>query len=224
MAKKSKKIVELEPEVTVEQEKKLGSTTILIQVYKELTPTLHDALRLTDPKNIIIYSDGSTFDFSHLHEDIRVIKSATYDGSYEVCLNSCIDSVTTKYLMKVNGGDEIYDAEEPKEGFQIFLARYASPIPSHEMRKNYYKTSGTSFISGSVFETEIYKTLLNDYTPEMKTKWVKFGKFCGDTVLNSEWKYYLSEKVSFNFTYKMWGGMKEAFKVGKDRKHRRKLD
>ena len=152
-----------------------------------------------------------------------IIKAKSFSGKYEVCLKECLPFVTTKYILKMNSGDKLLFAEEPKEkeGFiyDIFLARYCDSRFFHNGDPDFYKRSSSSFISGSIIPTEIYKKLIQLYyqnilpNPYKRNKFPKFGMFAGDWILNSDYSFYISETPSYDFTYLMWGGKMEAFKI-----------
>ncbi len=196
---------------------KLKNTTILVQVHKDYGDTIDQALSFSD--NVIVYDDFSNLDFSKYDDKITIIHNTRFSGLYEKALMDSIDKVDTKYLVRINGGDSLLYLEEPKESFDIFYAKYNSEIRNHRMIKDYFKSSGTSIISGSVIPTYVYKELLDTYVGEyrqnyndMKMKWKKFGKFCGDYLLNNKTGYQ-SDDVSCIFTFGMWGGQKAAWKI-----------
>ena len=183
----------------------LKNTTIIIQAHKVVEPTLTQALKLCD--NVIIYNDGAEFE----HANAKVINGGEFSGKYETCYEACLSEVETLFVCRVNGGDDIYDLQEPKG--DIWLARYGSEDPDHNMQPDFYTHGGASIISGSVMKTDIAIELLNGFDVDANRRWVKFGKYCGNTILNSDWQIVQSEKQSLGFTFKMWGGKTAAYAV-----------
>ena len=194
----------------------LKNTTIIIQCYKNTNDSIDKILDLSD--NIIIYDDGSINDFSKYKDNskITIIASNEFSGKYETCLSACLPLVKTKYVLKMNGGDNLLYVEEPKDDYDIFLARYTNTRFFHNLRKDFYKNSSSSFISGSIIPTTIFIDLIDKYSKldiKQKNKFPRFGIFCGNTILNSEYKYYLPDQSTYDFTYSMWGGKMEAFSI-----------
>lgn len=185
--------------------KKLRDTTIVVHVHKELKDTIEQALTFTD--NVIIYDDCSQLDLSK-YNNLRIIRADEFSGFYEVSLRACLPFIGTKYIVRVNAGDEILHLEEPKTA-DIFLANYNGSSPDHHLDKDFYKSKGASIISGSVIPMKIYKEILASFTPKMKAQWKRFGKYCGDKILNN-YTYRQSDIPSYTFTFNMWGGRKEA--------------
>ena len=196
----------------------MKDTTIIIQCYKNIDGSLHRSIRqaLEVCEKVIIYNDGSSEDFSKYKNMAEIVSAETFSGKYETCLAACLPLVTTKYVMKMNAGDNLVYTEEPKEGYDIFLARYTDPRFSHNIKKDFHPRSSSSFISGSVIPTEVYIDLVEKYsklTNNPKKQFPRFGMFCGDVILNSDLKYYLPEQPTYEFTYNMWGGQREAFSI-----------
>lgn len=186
----------------------LNNTTIIIQVHKDYKNTIDQALNFCN--NVIVFDDASTgLDFSKYKDKVQVIRLETFSGRYEDCLNICIPNIKTKYIVKVNGGDEILQLEEPQEGMDILLANCGKSMPNHNLDRNYYvNIGGTSFISGSTIPTDYYKELLLQYP---STIFTNFDSYCLDKILNSPAKFYQYLTQSYDFTYNMWGGKMAAF-------------
>jgi len=183
----------------------LKNTTIIIQAHKVIEPTLSQALAICP--NVIIFNDKAKFK----HDSATVVRGRGFSGKYEDAYEMCLPLVQTEFVCRINGGDEILDLQEPTG--DIWLARYNKDHPDHKMDKDYFKHAGASIISGSVIKTEIMKDLLDGYTVENKAKWGKFGKYCGDIILNSEFKISQAETQSLDFTFKMWGSRENSYKV-----------
>jgi hypothetical protein len=186
---------------------KLIDTTILIQCHLGDTRIIDHAMELSD--NIIIFNDASSLDLSNYENisKIKIIDSDKYYGTYEECFKRTLPLITTKYILKVNSGDSIIYVEEPRPGFDIFLANYAR---NSELSNSNINLNAETCITGSVIPTELYKDLLSRFEFNRSKK---FGIYAKQVILQSNQKYYQPFEKSYDFTFDMWGGRISYFKL-----------
>ena len=173
----------------------LENTTAILHARNVWEPTLSQLKQFIPEDKIIIVDDASWVPIPGAQFRIE-----SFSGKYEDSMTLALPIIMTKYVIRINGGDELFDLQEPTSSGSCWLSKIEG-CTDHNMDPTRYPKFSTSILSGSVLSKDFYDLMLSDYNKTDKS--LKFGAFCGDKVLNQENKER-SANFSMRYTGRLW--------------------
>ena len=173
----------------------LENTSVILHARNIWEPTLSQLKKFIPEDRIIIIDDASWVPIPNAK-----FRFNTFSGRYEDSMSVGLPLIDTKYVVRVNGGDDVLNLKEPLEGHSCWLSRIEG-CPDHNMDPSIYPAFSTSILSGSVIKKDFYDLMLTEYNNSNKR--YKFGAFCGDKVLKQE-NIERSEIISLRYKSKLW--------------------
>lgn len=173
----------------------LQNTTAILHARNVLEPTLSQLKKFIPADKILIIDDASRIPIPG-----NSFRFEKFSGRYEESMIPVMSMITTEFIIRVNGGDEIIDLREPQAGNSCWLSKIQG-CPDHNMDASRYPQFSTSILSGSVIKKSFYEILLDEYAKTDK-KYL-FGACSGKLILEQE-NIERSSDYSLKYTSQLW--------------------